>query len=103
MDEKIFIIGFGFIGRYLAPCYEALLGQPGPGNVLAVKASTRGLEELRQQYPYAISVGIPQLYWSGSIPASWCCVRRPPRCRALSGRFWRPTLSGAAGRGESSR
>ena len=48
MDEKIFIIGFGFIGRYLAPCYEALLGQPGPGNVLAVKASTRGLEELRQ-------------------------------------------------------
>lgn len=57
MDEKIFIIGFGFIGRYLAPCYEALLGQPGPGNVLAVKASTRGLEELRQQYPYAISVG----------------------------------------------
>ena len=57
MDERIFIIGFGFIGRYLAPCYEALLGQPGPGNVLAVKASTRGLEELRQQYPYAISVG----------------------------------------------
>ena len=49
MDEKIFIIGFGFIGRYLAPCYEALLGQPDPGNVLAVKASTRGLEELRQQ------------------------------------------------------
>ena len=57
MGEKVFIIGFGFIGRYLAPCYEALLGQPGPENVLAVKASSRGLEELRRQYPYAISVG----------------------------------------------
>lgn len=42
MDEKIFIIGFGFIGRYLAPCYEALLGQPGPGNVLAVKGQHPG-------------------------------------------------------------
>ena len=57
MNEKIFIIGFGFIGRYLAPCYEALLGQPTPEQVLAVKASSRGVEELRQQYPYAISVG----------------------------------------------
>ena len=57
MNEKIFIIGFGFIGRYLAPCYEALLGQPTPEQVLAVKASSRGMEELRQQYPYAISVG----------------------------------------------
>ena len=43
MNEKIFIIGFGFIGRYLAPCYEALLGQPTPEQVLAVKASSRGV------------------------------------------------------------
>lgn len=103
MDEKIFIIGFGFIGRYLAPCYEALLGQPGPGNVLAVKASTRGLEELRQQYPYAISVGDTAAVLEREHPSILVLCPPPTEVRALSGRFWRPTLSGAAGRGESSR
>ena len=57
MNEKIFIIGFGFIGRYLAPVMRPCWGSPPPEQVLAVKASSRGVEELRQQYPYAISVG----------------------------------------------
>ncbi len=56
MEDKILIVGFGFIGGYLAPCYQALLGQAGPDNVFAIKGTPRNLEELRKRWPYTISV-----------------------------------------------
>lgn len=54
--KRVLFIGFGFIGRYLEPCVRAL-GEPAPETVYAVKASGRGLEELRERFPYTFSYG----------------------------------------------
>ena len=57
MNEKILIIGFGFIGGYLSPCYRELLREVSPETVFAVKATDRNLQVLRERYPYSISAG----------------------------------------------
>lgn len=66
MDEKIFIIGFGFIGRYLAPCYEALLGSPARGMYWQSRPAPGDWRSCGSSIPTPFRWGIPPLYWSGS-------------------------------------
>ncbi len=55
-DYNIVVIGMGFIGGFLLPGYEMLLGDRVSSNVFVVKATERDLESLRSQYPFSITV-----------------------------------------------
>ena len=55
-DYNIVVIGMGFIGGFLLPGYEMLLGDKVSTNVFGVKATDRNLEELRSRLPFSISV-----------------------------------------------
>lgn len=56
MQDKIVVIGMGFIGGYLMPGYRALLGEEVAQRVFAIKATERNLTALRAEYPFSISV-----------------------------------------------
>ena len=51
------VIGMGWIGEYMVPCYERLLGNGYESRILAVKATDRRLEELRKRYGFEIMIG----------------------------------------------
>lgn len=51
------VIGMGWIGEYMVPCYERLLGNGYESRILAVKATDRRLEELRKRYGFEIMAG----------------------------------------------
>ncbi|NLJ79385.1 MAG: hypothetical protein GX329_08490 [Tissierellia bacterium] len=55
-DYNIVVVGMGFIGGFLLPGYEMLLGDKVATNVFGVKATDRNLEELRERLPFSISV-----------------------------------------------
>ena len=46
---RLAVIGMGWIGEYMVPCYERLLGNGHASRILAVKATDRRLEELRSE------------------------------------------------------
>lgn len=57
-EEKILIVGMGYIGGFLLPGCRALLGEGDlHPRVFATKATHRDLEERRRRFPYTISVG----------------------------------------------
>ena len=41
---RLAVIGMGWIGEYMVPCYERLLGNGHASRILAVKATDRRLE-----------------------------------------------------------
>ena len=51
---RFLLIGLGNIGRYVYPCYSSVLGERLARDLLAVKATDAGVEELRARYPFAI-------------------------------------------------
>lgn len=55
-DYHIVVIGMGYIGGFLLPGYEMLLGNKVASHVHAIKASPRNLEELNQLFPFETSV-----------------------------------------------
>ena len=54
---RLAVIGMGWIGEYMVPCYERLLGNGHASRILAVKATDRRLEELRKQYGFEAMAG----------------------------------------------
>lgn len=57
MNEKIVVIGQGFLTTYLMPCYEKLLGKSITDNMIGVKATANGLAERQSQCKYPVVVG----------------------------------------------
>lgn len=55
-DYNIVVIGMGFIGGFLYPAYQMLLGEKVSTNVFAIKATDKNLKELRSKYPFSITV-----------------------------------------------
>ena len=54
---RLAVIGMGWIGEYMVPCYERLLGNGHASRILAVKATDRRLEELRKWYGFEVMAG----------------------------------------------
>ena len=54
---RLAVIGMGWIGEYMVPCYERLLGNGHASRILAVKATDRRLEELRKRYGFEVMAG----------------------------------------------
>ena len=54
---RLAVIGMGWIGEYMVPCYERLLGNGHASRILAVKATDRRLEELRKRYRFEVMAG----------------------------------------------
>ena len=54
---KCVILGFGFLAQYLLPCCERLLGRCDAQTLAGVKATRRGLQELRARYPFPVQAG----------------------------------------------
>jgi len=57
MNEKILVIGQGFLTTYLMPCYERLLGENISRNMIGIKGSPRDLEKRRAECKYPVIVG----------------------------------------------
>lgn len=55
--NSIVVVGMGFIGGFLLPGYEMLLGGRVATNVFVIKATDRDLKKLRAEYPFQITVG----------------------------------------------
>lgn len=56
-DYNIVVVGMGYIGsKHLLPGYQMLLGDKVATNVFGVKATDRGIDELRSRLPFAVSV-----------------------------------------------
>lgn len=55
--DRLAVIGMGWIGEYMVPCYKSLLGEGYEKRMFAVKASSRGLEALRDRYGFEIMAG----------------------------------------------
>ena len=57
MNEKIVVIGQGYLTTYLMPCYERLLGEKIASNMIGIKGSARDLEKRRAECKYPVIVG----------------------------------------------
>ena len=57
MNEKIVVIGQGYLCTYLMPCYERLLGEKIAENMIGIKGSARDLEKRRAECRYPVIVG----------------------------------------------
>ena len=57
MNEKIVVIGQGYLTTYLMPCYERLLGENISSNMIGIKGSARDLEKRRAECKYPVVVG----------------------------------------------
>lgn len=57
MNEKILVIGQGYLTTYLMPCYERLLGENISANMIGIKGSGRDLEKRRRECKYPVIVG----------------------------------------------
>lgn len=55
--DRLAVIGMGWIGAYMVPCYRSLLGEGYEKRMFAVKAGSRGIEELRHRYGFEIIAG----------------------------------------------
>ena len=55
--NSVVVVGMGFIGGFLLPGYEMLLGDRVATDVSVIKATDRDLEKLRAEYPFRITVG----------------------------------------------
>lgn len=55
--ERIALVGMGWIGEHLRPCYESYLGTNLPTHMMAFKRSISHLEALRARYPFPILAG----------------------------------------------
>jgi len=55
-DYNIVVVGMGYIGGFLLPGYQMLLGDKVKTNVFGVKATDRNLEELQARTPFPVSV-----------------------------------------------
>lgn len=55
--DRLAVIGMGWIGEYMVPCYKSLLGEGYETRMFAVKAGSRGLEALRERYGFEIMAG----------------------------------------------
>ena len=42
--DRLAVIGMGWIGAYMVPCYRSLLGEGYEKRMFAVKAGSRGLK-----------------------------------------------------------
>ena len=51
---RLLLIGLGNIGRYIFPCCSAVLGDRIGEDLLCVKATPSGIEELRARFPFPI-------------------------------------------------
>ena len=56
-SDRLAVIGMGWIGAYMVPCYRSLLGEGYEKRMFAVKAGSRGIEELRHRYGFEIIAG----------------------------------------------
>lgn len=57
MNEKIVVIGQGYLTTYLMPCYERLLGENISENMIGIKGSSRDLEKRQAECKYPVVVG----------------------------------------------
>ena len=55
--DRLAVIGMGWIGEYMVPCYRSLLMEGYERRMSAVKASPRGLQQLRDRYGFEIMAG----------------------------------------------
>ena len=56
-NQKIVIIGMGFLATYVMPCYRELLGDKIGEQCAGVKGSVKGLEEKQRECPFPVSAG----------------------------------------------
>lgn len=55
--QRIALIGMGWIGEHIRPCYEKALGDKLSENMIAFKRTRTGLARLRQTCPFPILAG----------------------------------------------
>lgn len=53
---KMVIIGIGTLAQFLIPCYQKLLGDDLSDKVLAIKASSRNLQQVQDACPFPVQV-----------------------------------------------